>query len=66
MPTSITPGQPLERARHFRNRAEELRNIASEWIDSGTRDALGRVAKDYDRMAELWEKQTELSLVEDG
>lgn len=58
-----TPPEPLERARHFRYRAEELRTIASEWIDNGTRDVLGRVAKDYDRMAELWEKQAEVKAV---
>lgn len=61
--TTSTQG-PLDRAKHFRNRAEELRTIASEWIDSGTREVLGRVAKDYDHMADLWEKQT--SLVEDA
>ena len=55
------PGKPSERARHFRHRAEELRTIAAEWIDIGTREMLGRVAKDYDRMAELWEKQAEFS-----
>jgi len=60
MLASPTPGQPLERTRHFRNRAEELRTIANEWIDSGTREMLGRVAKDYDHMAELWEKHREL------
>lgn len=55
------PGQPSERARHFRHRAEELRIIAGEWIDIGTREMLGRVAKDYDRMAELWENQAEFN-----
>jgi hypothetical protein len=48
---------PTERARHYRHRAEELRTIASEWADSGTREVLFRVAKDYDHMAELQEKQ---------
>lgn len=57
MLTPTIPIQPLERARHFRYRAEELRTIASEWIDSGTRELLDRIAKDYDDMAELWEKQ---------
>lgn len=57
MATTPIRGKPLERARHFRYRAEELRTIASEWIDTGTREVLGRVAKDYEHMAEQLEKQ---------
>ena len=57
MVTVPVRGEPLERAKHFRYRAEELRTIASEWIDSGTREVLGRVAKDYEHMAEQLEKQ---------
>ena len=60
------PGRPSERARHFRRRAEELRTIADEWIDIGTREMLGRVAKDYDNMAELWEKEADSNLAQDG
>ena len=48
---------PLERARHYRFRAEELRTIAGEWMDSGTREVLTRVAKDYEDMARRLEKQ---------
>ncbi|HLY06920.1 MAG TPA: hypothetical protein VKR31_14340 [Rhizomicrobium sp.] len=57
-----TPAEPLARARHFRDRAEELRIIASECIDIGTREMLGRVARDYERMAALWENQTAFDL----
>lgn len=61
MVTTPVRGQPLERARHFRYRAEELRTIASEWIDSGTREVLSRVAKDYEHMAERMEKQAQFT-----
>ena len=47
---------PEERARHYRIRANELRVIANEWMDSGTREVLQRVAKDYEHMAEQVER----------
>ena len=47
---------PEERAKHYRFRANELRAIAREWADSGTREILHRVAKDYEHMAEQIEK----------
>ena len=47
---------PTERAKHYRFRAEELRTIAREWMDSGTREVLNRVAKDYEHMAEQIER----------
>lgn len=59
------PAKPLERAKHFRYRAEELRTIANEWIDIGTREMLGRVARDYEQMAEMWEKQTTRAVILD-
>ena len=48
---------PEERAKHYRSRANELRAIAREWADSGTREILHRVAKDYEDMAEQIEKR---------
>jgi hypothetical protein len=50
-----------ERAKHYRFRAEELRTIASEWADSGKREVLNGIAKDYEHMAERIEKHLRLS-----
>jgi hypothetical protein len=47
---------PAERAEHYRFRANELRTIAREWADSGTREVLRRIAKDYEDMAEQIDK----------
>jgi hypothetical protein len=47
---------PAELARHYRFRAEQLRNIAREWADSGHREVLHRVAKDYEQIADRIEK----------
>ena len=44
--------QHLENARHFRQRAEELRRIASDLRDSPHPEALEQVAMEYDQMAE--------------
>jgi len=52
---------PLERAKHYRYRAEELRTIADEWMDSGVREVLTRIAKDYEHMARQLEKQAGLA-----
>lgn len=49
--------QPLGRLKHYRDRAKELRIIADEWMDSGTREVLMRVAQQYEHMAERLEKQ---------
>lgn len=57
---------PLERAKHYRLRAEELRTIASEWMDSGTREVLMRVAKDYEDMARQLEKQDRITQTTPG
>ena len=47
---------PVERAEHYRYRAEELRTIASEWTDIRIRAVLGGIAKNYEHMAEQIEK----------
>jgi hypothetical protein len=49
--------EALTRARQYRFRAEELRNISDAWIDRETRQILGRVAFDYERMAKYLEEQ---------
>ena len=46
----------LTQAKHYRSRAKKLRTIAREWADSGTRDVLGRVARNYEHMAERLER----------
>ena len=42
----------LERARTFRNRAEQLRQIAADLIDSAQRAILEQAANEYEQMAE--------------
>jgi len=54
-------GQPLELAKHYRTRAEQLRIIASEWADTGIREILVRVAQSYEHMADRSEKQAQLA-----
>ena len=46
---------PLVRAQNYRVRAEELRSIRETWKDPETREILGKVAADYDRMADQLE-----------
>jgi len=53
------PGSPSERIKHYRFHAEKLRTIASEWLDSATREILTRVARDYEHMAERLEKENQ-------
>jgi hypothetical protein len=40
------------KVRNFRERAEELRTIAQDFVDPETRRMLGRLAMDYEHMAE--------------
>jgi hypothetical protein len=44
-----------ERVQTYRFRAEALRTMSDTWIDTGTQQILGRVARDYDRMADRLE-----------
>lgn len=48
--------EALDRAKQYRFRAEELRTISASWIDRETRQILGRVANDYERMATYLEE----------
>lgn len=50
--------EALDRARQYRFRAEELRTISASWVDGETRQILGRVAKDYERMAMFLEEHS--------
>ena len=46
----------LVRARVYRQRAEELRTIAQDYINDTTMQALAKVAHDYEDMAEILER----------
>jgi hypothetical protein len=48
----------LERAEQYRFRAEELRVICASWLEDDARQMLERVARDYDKMAELLEQRS--------
>ena len=59
-PNTRKTQNPLVRAQNYRVRAEELRSIRESWRDPETREILGRVAADYDRMADHLEKMVEV------
>jgi hypothetical protein len=42
---------------HWRRRAEEARTIAEQMSDSPSKDAMLRIAKDYERLAERAEER---------
>lgn len=46
----------LVRARLYRQRAEELRTIAQDYINDATMQTLAKVARDYEDMAEILER----------
>lgn len=54
-----TPGD-VEKAVAYRNRAEECRTMASDFQDEGRRRVLESLADDYDRLAELKERELKL------
>jgi hypothetical protein len=46
----------VQRARDYRDRAEQLRTIAQDWIGEDTQRSLLKVANDYERMADSLER----------
>ena len=46
------PSYPFENAKHWRMRAEKMRTLAEEAVDSTVRAMMLRIAADYDRLAE--------------
>ena len=46
----------VQRAKEYRERAEELRTIAQDWMDPETQQSLLKVAIDYERMADSLER----------
>ena len=46
------PSYPFENAKHWRMRAEKMRTLVEEAIDSTVRAMMLRIAADYDRRAE--------------
>jgi hypothetical protein len=51
--------ESLRTAKLYRDRAEELRAIATTWRNAETLDKLLQVARDYDQMAQELEKASE-------
>jgi hypothetical protein len=47
----------LEKAKQYRDRAEELRTIAQDWIDDRAQKRLLDLAHEYEQMAEQRERQ---------
>jgi hypothetical protein len=48
--TEMTKGR--DKAAKYQHRAEELRCLAQEWLDSRAKSIILQLADDYDRMAE--------------
>lgn len=49
-----------DKARNYRERAEELRTIAQDFADAQSRKMLTKLALDYERMAEQVEQVADL------
>jgi hypothetical protein len=43
---------PINDPKHWRERAEEARAVAGQLTDEKSREAMLRIAKDYDQLAE--------------
>jgi hypothetical protein len=48
----VTANRPFNDPEHWRTRAEEARILAKDIKDSGMKDALLRLADDYEHLAE--------------
>lgn len=53
-----------KRAKLCRDRADELRMLIAEWGDAFSRDALERIARDYDACADHLEQESTLLTAE--
>jgi hypothetical protein len=51
-PSIAHPSYPFDNARHWRMRAEKMRTMAEEAIDSTVQAMMLRIAADYDGLAE--------------
>lgn len=47
----LTMPNEVERAKRYRDHAEELRTMAQDWRDMGTLKLINDLARDYDKMA---------------
>jgi hypothetical protein len=45
------------KVRHYRDRADELRTIAADWISNDAHAAILKVARDYERLADSIERR---------
>jgi hypothetical protein len=52
--------ETLERAKYYRDKAEELRTIAQSYINDETMMTLARIARDYETMAERLESDAKV------
>jgi hypothetical protein len=59
------PGS-VNNARYWRSRAEETRTLGDAMTDTKTRDALHRIARDYDNLARMADEREELLRRVDG
>jgi hypothetical protein len=56
------PASFINDPEHWRRRAEEARSIAEQMSDSPSKDAMLRIAKDYERLAERAEERAKGSV----
>jgi hypothetical protein len=52
------PASFINDPKHWRDRAEEMRRIASEMVDEKSKQTMLRIAKDYDKLAQRAEERS--------
>lgn len=57
LPARRTLFDTAAKVRRYRDRAEELRTIAADWINDEAQASLLKVARDYERMANSLERR---------
>ncbi|HEY1746327.1 MAG TPA: hypothetical protein VGG11_06145 [Xanthobacteraceae bacterium] len=59
----MTLSKSINTARHWLDRAAEVREIASTMVESGMKTAVLKLATDYDKLAERAERRTQVKPV---